>query len=75
MSRTQNDWEDFIIFGTPLPTIDTPPVKLPNGVYVCMTCGKINNFYVYECEACDSKSCAETDASQQGDYSEAEDES
>lgn len=39
-------------------------------IYACMTCGKLNTFWQWECETCDAISSDEVDAAQQGDYYE-----
>ena len=46
-------WMDWLINGGDMPTIETEEVDLPDGVFVCMQCGKINNYWHMNCEACE----------------------
>jgi hypothetical protein len=55
MTRTSDDYGNALIFGVPLPPMPELEVPLPDNVFVCLGCGKINNYFT-TCEKCETHS-------------------
>ena len=48
-------WEDWLLNRGEMPTIDVPEVPMPDVVYryICLNCGKRNNWFESICQACE----------------------
>jgi hypothetical protein len=53
--RTETDYGNWLVFGTPLPPQNEPDVPMPYGFYICRGCGKTTNYWKpgEVCAACE----------------------
>lgn len=55
-----NKWDDYIVNGGEMPTLDLPQVPPPvtddvKYIYTCWECGKLNDYWYRLCAECDAK--------------------
>ena len=51
-----NQWSNYLsgLTDTMPPILqDLPEVPMPDGVYVCLSCQKVNNYWKTTCEECE----------------------